>query len=100
MTGGGGRKRWGGGGRPGGPPPVRPYAGRRATLVTGALFAGILRETAAEFDKLAGTRMEVIGVLNERLGRGITVAGLLMGEDVLSQLKDRALGEFIVLPRG
>jgi NifB/MoaA-like Fe-S oxidoreductase len=41
----------------------------------------------------------VVGVLNERLGHEITVAGLLMGADVIQQLKQRELGEFVVLPR-
>jgi putative radical SAM enzyme (TIGR03279 family) len=82
---------------------VRPRAadlrGRRATLVTGQLFEGILRRTAAEFDALAGTQLDVVGVANERLGQTITVAGLLMGEDVGAQLAGRELGEFVVLPR-
>jgi len=48
---------------------------------------------------LARTRLAVSSVTNVRLGEGITVAGLLMGEDVIAQLKDRDLGEFVVLPR-
>jgi len=43
--------------------------------------------------------LEVVGVTNERLGHTITVAGLLMGADVMAQLRDRDLGEFVVLPR-
>jgi len=74
-------------------------AGRKATLVTGTLFEGVLRKTAEEFNRLAGTNLDVVGVLNERLGHGITVAGLLMGEDVVAQLKRHELGEFVVLPR-
>jgi NifB/MoaA-like Fe-S oxidoreductase len=38
-------------------------------------------------------------VVNERLGEGITVAGLLMGLDVIAQLKHRDLGGVVVLPR-
>ncbi len=38
-------------------------------------------------------------MLNERLGHGITVAGLLMGADVVVQLAGRELGDFVVLPR-
>jgi NifB/MoaA-like Fe-S oxidoreductase len=68
-------------------------------LVTGTLFEETLRGVAAEFDALVGTRLNVVGVRNERLGEGITVAGLLMGADVLAQLAGRALGEFVVLPR-
>jgi NifB/MoaA-like Fe-S oxidoreductase len=67
--------------------------------VTATLFEPVLRKTAAEFDRLAGTSLAVVGVLNERLGPGITVAGLLMGADVIAQLAGRELGEFVVLPR-
>jgi putative radical SAM enzyme (TIGR03279 family) len=74
-------------------------ATRRATLVTATLFAPVLQKAAAEFNELAGAELEVVPVLNERLGHTITVAGLLMGQDVIAQLKGRDPGEFIVLPR-
>jgi putative radical SAM enzyme (TIGR03279 family) len=74
-------------------------AGRRATLVTGTLFAETLRKTAAEFDALTGTRLQVTAVKNERLGHSITVAGLLMGADAIAQLTGQDLGELVVLPR-
>jgi NifB/MoaA-like Fe-S oxidoreductase len=67
--------------------------------VTATLFAPTLAKAAAEFDAIAGTALTVVPVLNDRLGHGITVAGLLMGADVIAQLRDRALGAFVVLPR-
>jgi NifB/MoaA-like Fe-S oxidoreductase len=73
--------------------------GRRATLATASLFAPTLAKAAREFDALAGSRLDVVPVLNERLGHTITVAGLLMGADVMRQLEGRELGEFVVLPR-
>jgi putative radical SAM enzyme (TIGR03279 family) len=74
-------------------------AGRAATLVTASLFEPTLRQTADDFNARAGTHLQVAAVLNERLGHGITVAGLLMGADVVAQLAGRDLGEFAVLPR-
>lgn len=79
--------------------PMTALQGRGGTLVTATLFEPILRQAAEEFDALAGTRLQVASVLNERLGHGITVAGLLMGADVIEQLAGRELGEFVVLPR-
>jgi putative radical SAM enzyme (TIGR03279 family) len=79
-------------------PPI-PLQGRQAALVTGSLFAPVLRGAAEQLNALADTRVEVVPVLNERLGHTITVAGLLMGEDVIAQLRGRDLGEFVVLPR-
>lgn len=78
---------------------IQDAQARRATLVTGTLFEGVLRKTANEFDQLAHTQLVVRGVLNDRLGHTITVAGLVMGADVIAQLKGHDLGAFVVLPR-
>lgn len=69
------------------------------TLVTATLFGPTLEEYAAEFAALAGAKAEVVPVVNQRLGESITVAGLLMGEDVMRQLQERELGDVVVLPR-
>jgi putative radical SAM enzyme (TIGR03279 family) len=70
-----------------------------ATLATGTLFAPTLSTAAKEFTRLSGLPVEVIPIVNQRLGATITVAGLLMGDDVITQLKGRELGEVVVLPR-
>lgn len=73
--------------------------GTRGTLATGTLFAPTLKKVADEFNELAGTNLTVAPILNERLGHTITVSGLMMGADLIAQLKDRDLGKFAVLPR-
>ncbi len=79
--------------------PNTKYPIPRATLATGELFAPILREAADELARLSGVQLEVVPIHNERLGETITVAGLLMGADVIGQLRARRLGEVVVLPR-
>lgn len=69
------------------------------TLVTGKLFAPILSETAVQFQTLTGATVTVKEIKNERLGGTITTAGLLMGQDVLEQLKATKLGDLVLLPR-
>jgi len=69
------------------------------TLVTGTLFAPTLEKVTDEFNRLAKTQLTVMPILNERLGHTIIVSGLMMGADVIAQLKDRDLGKFVVLPR-
>jgi putative radical SAM enzyme (TIGR03279 family) len=67
---------------------------RSLTLVTGVLFAPILRHAAA------GLALDVRAVANTTLGESITVAGLLLARDVIAQLKrGGALGEQVLLPR-
>jgi NifB/MoaA-like Fe-S oxidoreductase len=60
---------------------------RQVTLVTATLFAPVLKEKAAEFSELTGITLNVLPVVNKRLGETITVAGLLMGLDVLEALQ-------------
>ena len=69
------------------------------TLVTGTLFAKTLAKEAAEFTELTGVETAVLPITNERLGATITAAGLLMGNDVLSQLRKAGYGDLVILPR-
>jgi putative radical SAM enzyme (TIGR03279 family) len=64
-----------------------------ATLVTGTLFAPVLRQATAD---LPG--VEVVSVANHFLGETVTVAGLLTAQDVIEQLKGQSLGDCVVLP--
>ncbi|GMQ78992.1 MAG: DUF512 domain-containing protein [Anaerolineae bacterium] len=69
------------------------------TLISGTLFAPTLGKSAKEFGEIAGIWLNVLPVINQRLGDSITVAGLLMVEDILSYISDKAIGELLILPR-
>jgi putative radical SAM enzyme (TIGR03279 family) len=69
------------------------------TLATGMLAVPVIQKAAAELAAAIGIRADVLGVVNQRLGETITVAGLLMAEDVLAELKQHHLGEVVILPR-
>lgn len=62
---------------------------RSPTLVTGALFAPVLRSVTAA---------DVVPITNHFFGETVTVAGLLTGRDVVAQLRGRELGDVAVLP--
>jgi putative radical SAM enzyme (TIGR03279 family) len=70
-----------------------------ATLLTGKLFEGILREAAAEFTALTGANLRVAAVPNRRLGETVTVAGLLMAQDVIHALKECGGTGPVLIPR-
>ncbi len=75
---------------------------KQATLATGTLFAPTLSKTVAEFNRLTGAELEVMPIVNEQLGEGITVAGLLNGADVIRQVQARQpdnAGQLLILPR-
>jgi putative radical SAM enzyme (TIGR03279 family) len=73
--------------------------GQSVTLVTGTLFTETLRQVAAEFMQMTGVETAVLPILNEHLGETITVAGLLMGNDVVRQLETAGYGNLLILPR-
>jgi putative radical SAM enzyme (TIGR03279 family) len=73
---------------------------QRVTLVTARLFAPVLARAAQELSAATGLQAGVKAIANTRLGEGITVAGLLMGGDVIAQLREAGdLGNLIILPR-
>lgn len=73
---------------------------KKVTLATATLFAPVLRQAADELAAAISLQIRVQAITNTRLGEGITVAGLLMAEDVIAQLRAAGdPGELIVLPR-
>jgi putative radical SAM enzyme (TIGR03279 family) len=64
-----------------------------STLVTGTLFEPTLQRVTAHLPGI-----DVVAVLNRFFGETVTVAGLLTGQDVIAQLRDRPLGERVILP--
>jgi putative radical SAM enzyme (TIGR03279 family) len=73
-----------------------------AVLATATLFAPTLAKAAREFTTRTGVPLQVVAVRNEGLGETITVAGLLMGNDVIAQLAPivkPADDTIVILPR-
>ena len=72
---------------------------RRVTLATGLLAAPILSElTAMLSSKFPGIEVQVMPIRNNFFGENITVSGLLTGQDILAQLRDKKLGDVLLLP--
>ena len=80
------------------------YPGRlsepfRITWVTGKLAEVPLKEfIIPELGKTENLIIEVIAVTNHFYGPAIQVSGLLTGQDVFNQLKNKDLGDLVLLP--
>jgi len=73
--------------------------GLRGTLVTGTLFAPILAPLIDRLNETHGTALSVAPIRNDAFGPDlINVAGLVHGCDIAAQLRDRDLGEFVLMP--
>ncbi len=69
------------------------------TIATGLLAAPTLQELAENFmEKFPQAEITVVPIVNHFFGEMITVSGLLTGQDLIAQLKDKDLGEKLLLP--
>ena len=72
---------------------------RKLTLATGELAASTIKEQVEKIRKqYPNIEAEVVAIRNDFFGKQITVAGLVTAKDIISQLKDRKLGEILLLP--
>ncbi len=73
--------------------------GKKRTAVTGAaaypLLCEIIELTKSKYDNLNVTAQMI---KNEFFGESITVAGLVTGGDIIKQLKNKDLGEELLIP--
>jgi putative radical SAM enzyme (TIGR03279 family) len=70
----------------------------RGTVVTGRIFYPTLRKCLEEMNSQFGIELNCLPVDNDYFGRGITVAGLLTGRDILAAVKDHLYGDFLIVP--
>ena len=72
---------------------------RRVTVATGVAAAPTIRRLCREAMRATrGLTVTVAEIQNDFFGHSITVAGLLTGQDLLNQLKDRELGDALLIP--
>lgn len=72
---------------------------RHVTVATGMLAAPLLKEKAALLmQKYPSVKVSVIPVRNDFFGEGVTVSGLVTGQDLIAQLKGQDLGEALYIP--
>ncbi len=69
------------------------------TWVTGTLASENLKKFIIDpLNTIENVTIEMIPIFNYFYGTTIQVSGLLVGEDIYNQLKDRPLGDLILLP--
>ncbi|MFN2532424.1 MAG: DUF512 domain-containing protein [Pyrinomonadaceae bacterium] len=69
-----------------------------ATIVTGTLFAPVLRALIDKWNGVAGIQLTVAAVPNQYFGGDVSVAGLVTGQDVVAS-REQIKGEVAFLPK-
>lgn len=71
----------------------------KITMVTGMLAYKMLEEKIVNpLRKIVNLEIELVPVVNKWYGPSIQVSGLLVAQDIYEQLKDRQLGDLVLLP--
>ena len=69
------------------------------SVATGVLAYDILCKMSAKLeDKIKNLKINCYKIINNFFGEKITVSGLITGTDLIEQLKDKELGERLLLP--
>jgi putative radical SAM enzyme (TIGR03279 family) len=68
------------------------------TIMTGTIFAPVLRKQVERMNRRFHTRLQVVAVANEYFGGDVSVAGLLTGGDFVAA-REQVRGEFAIIPR-
>ena len=69
------------------------------SFATGRLAYGFIRKYMDWIqEKYPNVKVHGYQIVNDFFGEKITVSGLLTGQDVIAQLKNKELGEYLLLP--
>ena len=72
---------------------------KEISIATGRLPYPYLAKLVREIEKVyPGRNVHVYPIRNDFFGESITVAGLITGQDLIAQLKDKTLGDRLLLP--
>ncbi|MBO8137218.1 MAG: DUF512 domain-containing protein [Desulfotomaculum sp.] len=71
---------------------------KKISIITGILAYPVIRQVVKELNNIKGLQVELHRVTNRFFGESVTVAGLLTGSDILSQLNEKDLGDKLIIP--
>ncbi len=70
------------------------------SMITGKSAKPFLEGLVSKLtNKVKGLKINVYDITNNYFGKTVTVSGLITGQDILSQLKDKDLGNGIIIPK-
>lgn len=72
---------------------------REVSLITGELAYDFIKSLAKKLEEIClGLKVNVYPIKNNFFGGGVNVSGLVVGSDIMEQLKDKTLGEKVFIP--
>ena len=72
---------------------------KNVSIATGMSAYKIIKDAADKINKKFNGNIRVYAIANEFFGHSVTVTGLTVGRDILQQLKNKDLGEELIIVR-
>ena len=79
----------------------KPFFGRKrkVTIATGLLAGEVIQMLSEQVEQVfPHVHVQVVPIVNDFFGPLITVSGLITGQDLIKQLKDKDLGKELLIP--
>ncbi|MCI0184345.1 MAG: DUF512 domain-containing protein [Acidibacillus sp.] len=71
---------------------------RHVAIVTGTSAQKVITSTAEQLNRIDGLTVDVYPIVNEFYGDQVTVTGLITGQDIIAQLRDRLKADVLLIP--
>ena len=72
---------------------------KHVTLITGVSAYDFMKDLIKVFNrKFPNVKVDIVKIVNNFFGHTITVAGLLTGKDIIDQLQNVNIGDYILIP--
>jgi len=71
---------------------------RHVAIITGLSAFRLLKKELDFLKDVENLKLEINAIKNEFFGESVTVAGLIVGRDIISQLKGKVLGDVALIP--
>lgn len=71
---------------------------REVTIICGVIAERYLRDAVEKLNNVENLKVNLVAIENNYYGKGITVTGLLTATDIIYQLKDKKIGDELIIP--
>lgn len=78
---------------------LKPFYKKSYTIITGVSAYEEICSACRTIEASSNIKINAVKIFNMFLGETITVAGLVCGSDIISQLKEDKLGDYIIIPK-
>ncbi len=78
--------------------PLKMIKSRHVAVVTGTSASRTIKDSAKQLNRIEGLTVDVHVIENRFYGSQVTVTGLITGQDIVNQVRDRLKADVLIIP--